>query len=62
MPGLDRLSETFMLPWWAAVAAALLVAVLAVLAALRNEWPKTVGSPRSIRRSGRSIICRLDFL
>ena len=44
MPGLDRLSETFVLPWWAALAVALLVAVLAVLAALRNEWPKTIGS------------------
>jgi hypothetical protein len=44
MPGLDRLSETFVLPWWAALAVALLVAALAVFAGLRNEWPKTVGS------------------
>ncbi len=44
MPGFDPSTGLFELPWWAAIAAALLVAILGVLAGMRSGWQETVVS------------------
>jgi hypothetical protein len=41
---MDPLSGAVLLPWWAALAIAVLVAVLGVIAVLRGGWPRIVSS------------------